>query len=208
MNLGERYFSRIGNDAQAEGAMHAVALGYYVLAALQAVSGSVMSVIAEGNRAIAIVDTLLIFLAFNMQRSRSRVFAVGLMLAALLALSSTILTRMGLLNGGADVFLAVASVYLAGRAVYATTAYHRRRGSHVDLRIAAIKNLVGLALFGVFGLLVGAADDAGMALGPQQPTLLSMILLLSVMVYSLAFASWFPWLGRRSIMQSTRPTGT
>jgi hypothetical protein len=203
--VGERYVSRIADAPQAEAAMAATALAFYALAALQSALGALMN---RGDRSIAIDAVLIVFLAWNMRRHRSRTYSLGLLVAALLALGSTFATRMGYLQGGANVFLAVLSVYLGARALYATIVYHRRLGDRTRLDVAALKNLASLVLFGLFGLAVGAADRAGLVIGPGQPTLLSLILLLSVVVYSLPFAPWFPWLGRRSLMKPKAPAVT
>ena len=198
MGIGERFFSRIAGTGQAEQAMHGVALCFYGLALLQSIMGAVMA-----QSAVAVDALLLVFLAFHMHRHRSRAFAMGLVLAALSALTSTVLTRVENLQGGSNVFLAVVSVYLGWRALYAAIVYQRAMGFHTDWRVALAKNLAGLALFALFGLLVGAADDVGLVIGPRLETLLSFILMLSVVIYSLPFAPWVPWLGRRPLSRRT-----
>ncbi len=202
MSIGDRFFSRITGSERAEQAMHGVALSFYGLALLQAILSAVI-----GQPAIAVDAMLMVFLAFHMHRYHSRTFALGLALVALSALGSTIVNRAENLHGGSNVFLAVASVYLGWRAIYAAVVYHRGLGSHTVVRAAAIKNLVALVLFALFGAGVGAATDAGLTIGPRQQTLLSFILLLSVVIYSLPFAPWFPWLGKLRLMRQA-PAGT
>lgn len=198
--FGETFFGRIADRDQAVAVLRGCAWASTVLAVIYAVDPA-RFLLALGGTALAldvalVLDAaLLVFIAAMAYRRRSRAFAALLMAWVLLNTIGTVMLRMSHIPFGNNVFLAVLGVYVALRMVLATRRYHLIAGTRVAGGAAVAKNVAGcvLSVLAVLALSIG--------FGPLIETRIqgSLTLLVAVLAYSVAFARWFPFLGRLAL---------
>lgn len=101
------------------------AKGFYLLAALQAVIGLILSLYNEFGLGLIVDGVIFAVLAWLMQKFMSRLAAGVLLIISFLALFSTFLNLIGQNTGGGSNFVLAAIIfYLAVRSVQATWVYN------------------------------------------------------------------------------------
>lgn len=171
MARASRLFGPI-DDNTVEQVFRDLSYGWYAVAAIQFVA-QVYFVFALGFATPDLVDGFLaLFAGYFLIRRRSRALAVMLLLYALLTLGVTVAHKLGFGNGGTNIFLALAVVWLAVRGLSATWFYQKRRCARIRwpaviaIALAAIV-AVFVALFAVSAA-VRNAVAAGTMLSQQM----------------------------------------
>lgn len=109
-----RYFSGVYGRDEADEAIRDCSKGFFFIAAL---TGAVGVFLGAG---MLLDAALLAGLAFWMRSRSSQVAALLLLLLAALGIVSTVMARMGMAEGGRNVFLALITFGMAWRSVMAT----------------------------------------------------------------------------------------
>src|SRR5438105_2416491 len=115
------WFSKIGTREDASSVVKSTSNAFFVIAAVQAVMPVLLLLIAANRNpyphisVASLLDGLLdplVFavLAFIMRRWNSRIAAVGLLFFAVAAMGATIAARIGAVEGGKNVVLAVIAI--------------------------------------------------------------------------------------------------
>jgi hypothetical protein len=110
----------VESHEEAQQVIRSSAIGFLVIAVLQAVLGLFVA------PAVLLDAALYAILGFALLFLKSRVVAIALLLLALLTVITTFLNRFGIMDsGGNNIFLSLLLLYLAVRAVLATFALRR-----------------------------------------------------------------------------------
>jgi hypothetical protein len=154
--------SPIESAADADALLVTLGRGLYAIAALQAVFGAFLA--WQSGSAAVFGDVVFWLVAgFLLPRTRSRILAVMVLLAALGVAATTFGARFGGGTGGKNIVLALLLVGVGVRAVIATVRYHRFQQSRVWWRNVAIFGaLYGTAVAAVFvfGMIGMAISEA------------------------------------------------
>ncbi len=206
-SFAETWFGPIADREQAVTALRGAANGAVVLAVIYALDPArfvraLGGEVFELDVALVLDAGLLVYLALMALRHRSRAFAVVLAVWVVFNTVGTVLFRMSHIPFGNNVFLAAAGLYVAFRMVLATWRWHRLKGTRLAGRVAVIKNLAGCATSALAMVVLALALERLAGATGISRAHGSLTLLIAVVAYSLPFAPWFPWLGRRAL---TRP---
>lgn len=205
--FAETHFGRIADRDQAAAALRGGVHGAVLLAFVYALDpvrflGALSGEVFVLDVALVLDALLLLYVAVVAQLHKSRAFAVLMAAWVVLFTVGTVLFRMSHIPFGNNLFLAAVGLYVAFRMVLATFRYQRFAGARLAGRVAVLKNLAGCLVMAVALIGLELALDRLLGPGGEPRARHSLTLLVAVVAYSLPFAHWFPWLGRRAL---TRP---